>query len=134
MKVIFTNGCFDILHVGHVKRLYQAKSFGDYLVVGLNSDRSVRQLKGENRPILNQDDRMKMLKALEVVDEVVIFDEDEPANLIKRIRPDVLVQGEDHKDYVSGADFVKSCGGKVVLLPLEEGYSTTKIIERIKVL
>ena len=128
-KVVFTNGCFDILHAGHVKYLARARELGDLLVVGLNSDASVKRLKGEARPINSQDDRACVLSGLGFVDYVVIFDEDTPLNLITKIKPDVLVKGADYKDKeVIGSDIVK----EVRLIDFVEGKSTTGIIKRIK--
>lgn len=128
-KIIFTNGCFDILHIGHVKYLEKAKTFGDTLILGLNSDESIKKLKGEKRPINTQNDRLNILAALEVVDFIVIFDEETPLDLIKQIKPDVLVKGADYKNKkVSGQDFAQ----ELKLVDLEEGKSTTKIIDRIK--
>lgn len=130
--VVFTNGCFDILHSGHVSYLNFARAQGDALIVGLNSDRSVRQGKGDLRPVNGQDERAVVLAALECVDAVVVFDEDEPAALIAEILPDVLVKGEDWAHYVSGREVVEQNGGKVVLAPLVKGRSTTGTIERIR--
>ena len=131
--VVFTNGCFDILHSGHVKYLRQAASLGEVLVVGLNSDSSVKRLKGPTRPINNQEDRAEILCALGFVDYVVIFDEDTPLELIKVIQPDVLVKGGDYTpENVVGADFVKSRGGELFLIPFVEGKSTTNIIKKIE--
>jgi D-beta-D-heptose 7-phosphate kinase/D-beta-D-heptose 1-phosphate adenosyltransferase len=131
-RVVFTNGCFDLLHAGHVDYLAFARAQGDVLVVGLNSDRSVRANKGADRPLVGQDDRARLLAALEAVDCVVIFDEDEPADLIAAVRPDVLVKGEDWKHYISGRDIVERAGGRVVLAPLVAGKSTTSLLERIR--
>ena len=131
--VVFTNGCFDILHAGHVKYLREAASLGEVLVVGLNSDASVKRLKGSSRPVNNQEDRAEILCALGFVDYVVIFDEDTPLELIKIIQPDVLVKGGDYKpENVVGADFVKSRGGELFLIPFVEGKSTTNIIRKIE--
>lgn len=132
--IVFTNGCFDLLHPGHVDFLSRCKQFGDVLIVGLNSDRSVRRLgKGDDRPICNEQERAAMLSALADVDYVVLFDEPDPENLIRAIRPDVLVKGQDWADRgVVGQQFVESIGGRVELLPLLEGYSTTGLIERIR--
>lgn len=128
-KVVFTNGCFDILHRGHISYLQKARELGDMLIVGLNSDASIKRLKGASRPIIAQDDRAAILAALECVDFVVIFDEDTPINLIKNIAPDVLVKGADYKDKeVVGSDVAK----EVVLIDFIEGKSSTSIIERIK--
>ncbi|HOD18262.1 MAG TPA: D-glycero-beta-D-manno-heptose 1-phosphate adenylyltransferase [Candidatus Cloacimonadota bacterium] len=132
-KIVFTNGCFDILHAGHVQYLEQAKKLGDILVVGLNSDASVRRLKGENRPINKQEDRALVLAALEFVDYIIIFEEDTPYELIKIVNPDVLVKGGDWKETdIIGADIVQAKGGTVLSLPLRPGLSTSKIIEEIK--
>jgi len=131
-KVVFTNGCFDILHVGHVKYLQEAKSQGDILVVGINADASVRKLKGSERPIQNEVDRGEVLSALGCVDYVAIFEEDTPENLIKLIKPDVLVKGGDWKvDQIVGSDFVMSYGGKVKSLQFVQGKSTTNIVSKI---
>ena len=132
-RVVFTNGCFDILHAGHVKYLREAAKLGEVLVVGLNSDSSVKRLKGESRPINSQNDRAEILCALGFVDYVVIFEEDTPLNLIQVIQPDVLVKGGDYTpDKVVGADFVKSRGGELFLIPFVEGKSTTNIIRKIE--
>jgi rfaE bifunctional protein nucleotidyltransferase chain/domain len=129
--LVFTNGCFDILHAGHVDYLAFSRRQGDALVVGLNSDASVKRNKGNDRPINNEDDRAFVLAALECIDFVVIFDEDEPAPLIDKIIPDVLVKGEDWAHYVSGRETVEANGGKVVLAKMVEGKSTTDTITRI---
>ena len=132
-RVVFTNGCFDILHAGHVKYLREAAKLGEVLVVGLNSDSSVKRLKGESRPVNSQEDRAEILCALGFVDYVVIFEEDTPLNLIKTIQPDVLVKGGDYTpDKVVGADFVASRGGELFLIPFVEGKSTTNIIKKIE--
>lgn len=131
-RVVFTNGCFDILHLGHIKYLQKAKELGDILVVGLNSDISVRNLKGNKRPIFNQDERSQILLALSCVDFVIFFDEKTPLMLIKQIKPDVLVKGGDWKtEDIVGSDFVINRGGVVRSLNFEDGYSTTKTIEKI---
>ncbi|MBF0241773.1 MAG: D-glycero-beta-D-manno-heptose 1-phosphate adenylyltransferase [Desulfamplus sp.] len=131
-KIVFTNGCFDILHAGHVAYLDAASNQGDILVVGLNSDNSVKKIKGERRPIISQTQRAKVLAALECVDYVVIFDEPDPENLIKKIAPDVLVKGADwSEEKIIGSDFVKKLGGKVQRIELVPEISTTTIIERI---
>jgi D-beta-D-heptose 7-phosphate kinase/D-beta-D-heptose 1-phosphate adenosyltransferase len=131
-KIVFTNGCFDLLHVGHVKLFQFAKKNGEILVVGLNSDGSVRKLKGAGRPVLNQDERAFILSAIEQVDYIVIFGEDTPLKLIRAVRPDVLVKGADYtKDTVVGRDFVETYGGRVELAPLVEGSSSTGIMSRI---
>ena len=129
--LVFTNGCFDILHAGHVDYLSFARQQGDALVVGLNSDASVKRNKGEDRPINSEEDRAYVLAALEAVDYVVIFDDDEPAPLVADIIPDILVKGEDWAHYVSGREVVEANGGKVVLAKLVEGRSTTRVIDRI---
>jgi len=132
-KVVFTNGCFDLLHKGHVSYLKKASELGDILVVGLNSDASVRRLKGEDRPVNAQEDRATVLSALESVDYIVIFDEDTPENLIENIQPDILVKGADYKkEDVVGAEFVEKHGGKVELIDYLAGYSTTKIIDKME--
>ncbi len=130
-SLVFTNGCFDILHQGHVSYLTFARQQGDRLVVGLNSDASVRRNKGPERPVNEQNARALVLAALEMVDYVVIFDEDEPADIIARILPDVLVKGKDWAHYVSGREVVEANGGKVVLAEMVPGVSTTGIIERV---
>ena len=130
--VVFTNGCFDVLHPGHVELLAKARSKGTILVVAINSDRSVRELKGPERPIRNQNDRARVLSALECVDYIVIFDEQTPERLIEQIAPDVLVKGADWRGNVVGQEFVESHGGRVALIELVEGYSTTDELERIR--
>ncbi len=130
-KVVFTNGCFDILHVGHTRLLSQAAALGDYLVVGLNSDASVRRLKGPTRPLNSEDARGELLAALECVDAVTIFDEDTPLRLIESILPDILVKGGDYRpDQVVGRDEVEAAGGILVLIPLVEGHSTTGLVQK----
>lgn len=131
-KVIFTNGCFDILHVGHVRYLQAARSLGDCLVMAINSDSSVRGLKGDKRPIVPQGERAELLAALECVDYVTIFNEPDPLNTIKAVKPDSLVKGGDwSEDQIIGGEFVKSIGGQVERIPYIEGASTTNIIEEI---
>ena len=131
-KIVFTNGCFDILHVGHVRYLAAARSEGDLLVIGLNSDVSVRSIKGEKRPIVTQDQRAEVLASLEFVDYIVFFDEPEPLLLIEMLKPDVLVKGEDWtEENIVGSDFVKSKGGKVVRIKFVDETSTSGIIEKI---
>ncbi len=134
MRVVFTNGVFDLLHPGHLRYLQEARRLGDVLVVGLNSDRSVRALsKGDDRPINAEDDRAELLSALACVDLVVIFDEDTPHALVSALQPDILVKGADWgADHIVGRDVVEARGGQVVRIPVVEGYSTTKLIERIK--
>ena len=130
-KIVFTNGCFDVLHAGHVRYLGFARSQGDVLIVGLNADESVTRLKGEGRPVNPAGDRAEVLSGLAAVDHVVVFHEDDPYALITEVRPDVLVKGEDWKDKgVVGADVVTSYGGSVVLAPLLPGRSTTAILRR----
>ena len=125
--IVFTNGCFDILHRGHIEYLKQSKKPGTYLIVGINSDNSVRRLKGENRPINNQWDRKSVLEELRCVDEVIIFDEDTPYNLIKKIRPDIITKGGDYKvEDVVGHDLAQT-----VIIPYIEGYSTSKILKKL---
>ncbi len=132
LKVVFTNGCFDILHRGHVEYLTDAKSCGDKLVTALNSDSSVRGLKGDFRPIQSQDDRAAILDALASVDLVVIFDEDTPAEIIKTLIPDVLVKGGDYTpETIVGADTVTANGGEVKIIPFRSGQSTSIILEKI---
>ena len=131
-RIVFTNGCFDILHVGHIEYLKKAKALGDILVVGLNSDSSVRSIKGPKRPVNNEKARAKVLAALYFVDYVTIFDEPTPENLIRKLRPDVLVKGGDWKaEDIVGADFVKRSGGKVARISFVKGYSTTHLMKRI---
>jgi rfaE bifunctional protein nucleotidyltransferase chain/domain len=131
-KVVFTNGCFDILHHGHIHYLSEAKSFGHCLIVGLNSDRSVRHIKGKGRPLIPQRARAELLAALCFVDGVVIFDEDNPLSIIEYLMPHVLVKGADwSEDKIVGADIVKKAGGEVKRIPLVPGVSTTEIIRRI---
>ena len=131
-KIVFTNGCFDIIHAGHVDYLKKARALGDILVVGLNSDDSIRRIKGEKRPIIPQEMRAEVLSSLKPVDYVVIFEEDTPANLIKTIKPDILVKGGDWElDKIVGREFVESYGGKVLTIPFTYDISTTKIINTI---
>jgi len=131
-KIVFTNGCFDILHKGHVEYLNKAKKLGDILIVGLNSDDSVKKLKGEKRPINNNDSRAVILASLFFVDAVVIFNDETPLNLIKMILPDILVKGGDYiPENIVGYDEVKKNGGETVTINLVDGYSTTKIINKL---
>jgi rfaE bifunctional protein nucleotidyltransferase chain/domain len=131
-RIVFTNGCFDLLHPGHIHTLTQAKALGDVLVVAINSDASVKRLKGERRPILNQEERAVMLSALAMVDYVTIFAENTPLEVIRLLLPDVLVKGGDWgADAVVGREVVEANGGEVVLIPYQTGFSTTDIIERI---
>jgi D-beta-D-heptose 7-phosphate kinase / D-beta-D-heptose 1-phosphate adenosyltransferase len=132
-KIVFTNGCFDVLHIGHVEYLKFCKNAGSVLVVGLNSDASVKIIKGPARPINNQFDRAAVLAAMEAVDYIVIFDEPDPFNLIKQVKPDILIKGQDwEKKGIIGADFVSQYSGKILFAPLVEGKSSTKIIEKVK--
>ena len=132
-RLVFTNGCFDLIHAGHVRYLSEARALGDALVVALNSDRSVRALKGEGRPILNEHERAEVIAALEAVDYVIVFDEETPRELIAALLPDVLVKGGDWPlDEIVGRDEVEAAGGRVLSLPYVEGSSTTDIIERIR--
>jgi rfaE bifunctional protein nucleotidyltransferase chain/domain len=131
--VVFTNGCFDLLHRGHVHLLREAKAAGDLLIVAVNSDRSVKAIKGPTRPVFSEADRIELIAALEMVDYVILFDEPDPYRLIAAIKPNILVKGGDWgADEVVGADIVEREGGRVVLVPYLKGYSTTKIIERIR--
>lgn len=132
-KIVFTNGCFDILHRGHVEYLSKAAAFGDVMVVGLNTDASVKRLKGPSRPVNDEYARAFVLAGLEFVSAVVLFDEDTPYNLIKKVQPDFLVKGSDYKpENIVGYDIVTAKGGKVVTVDLVEGYSTTKTIEKMQ--
>jgi len=132
-KIVFTNGCFDILHKGHIRLLRKAKSLGDILVVGLNTDASVRRLKGKGRPFIKEKDRAEILSSLELVDYVVLFKQDTPYELIKIVKPDILVKGGDYKtEEVVGRDIVERSGGKVYIFPVVKGVSTTEIAKRIK--
>lgn len=131
-KIVFTNGCFDIMHVGHVRYLTAAKAKGNILVVGLNSDKSVKAIKGEKKPIICESQRAEVLAGLCGVDYIIIFDEPDPLKLIQAIKPDVLVKGADwSEDKIIGADFVKSHGGQVVRVPLVPKISTSSIIQKI---
>ena len=132
-RIVFTNGCFDILHAGHVAYLQDSRKLGDLLIIGLNSDESVRRLKGNGRPINIFNDRAEVLSALSSVDYVTIFEEDTPYNLIKSILPDVLVKGGDYDpENIVGADIVKKNGGQIITIPFVEGKSTTEIIKKIQ--
>ncbi|MBN1826301.1 MAG: D-glycero-beta-D-manno-heptose 1-phosphate adenylyltransferase [Candidatus Eisenbacteria bacterium] len=131
-KVVFTNGCFDVLHAGHLDVLRSARAEGDFLVVGLNGDDSVRRLKGEGRPLVGQEERAELLAALEPVDRVVLFHEETPARIIEKLLPDVLVKGGDYgPDTIVGAETVRHSGGRVVIVPLREGLSTRGLIALI---
>jgi D-beta-D-heptose 7-phosphate kinase/D-beta-D-heptose 1-phosphate adenosyltransferase len=132
-KVVFTNGCFDILHRGHLHLLREAKALGDLLIVALNGDSSVRHIKGPSRPVIAESERAELIAALEMVDYVTLFDELDPYRVIKEIRPDFLVKGGDwSKEEVVGADIVEQSGGKVVVIPYLKGFSTTQIIGRMR--
>jgi rfaE bifunctional protein nucleotidyltransferase chain/domain len=132
-RIAFTNGCFDLLHPGHIRSLEQARSFCDALIVALNSDRSVWEVKGHGRPLVGQNDRAEVLAALAAVDWVVIFDEPTPQRLIARLRPDVLVKGEDWaREEIAGRAEVEASGGRVARIPIDPSYSTTEIIRRIR--
>lgn len=132
-KIVFTNGCFDILHLGHLDYLSKARNLGDILIIGLNSDESVRIIKGQNRPITDQYARSVFLASLRFVDRVILFDEPTPFNLINEVMPDILVKGSDYKrDDIVGADIVEKSGGKIITVDFLDGYSTTSIIEKIR--
>ena len=127
----FTNGCYDLLHPGHVRLLEAARSMGDVLIVALNSDAGVRRAKGPSRPVLPEAERAEVVGALEAVDAVTLFDEDTPRELIAELLPDVLVKGADWVHFIAGKEEVEAAGGRVVTVPLEPGYSTTSLVERI---
>ena len=132
-KIVFTNGCFDIIHAGHVDYLRKASELGDYFIIGLNSDNSVKRLKGNNRPINCETARKIVLEGIKGVDDVILFDEDTPFNLINVVLPDVLVKGGDYlPENVVGKDIVEDNGGRVEIIPFLEGYSTSSIIEKIR--
>lgn len=132
-RIVFTNGCFDLLHAGHVALLERARRLGDALIVAINSDRSVRSLKGPGRPIIGQRDRARVLAALECVDYVTIFDQPTPLKLLQRLRPHILVKGADWgTTAIVGAKLVQARGGRVVRVPLVKGYSTTRLLDRIR--
>ena len=130
-KVVFTNGCYDILHPGHIRLLESARSLGDVLILALNTDSSVQRLKGPKRPLLTERQRAALALRLEAVDAVTLFDEDTPRELIGAVLPDVLVKGSDWSHFVAGREEVEAAGGEVKLLPLEPGYSTTATVEEI---
>ena len=131
-RIVFTNGCFDILHYGHAKYLQDARSKGDYLVVGVNSDSSIKKIKGRNRPVIKEADRLRVVEALGCVDFVVLFKEDNPLKVIMALKPDILVKGSDwNKKKIIGADFVESYGGRVKTIKLVKGRSTSAIIKKI---
>ena len=132
-KTVFTNGCFDILHRGHLHVLREAKALGDLLIVAVNSDGSVKRLKGPSRPVISEVGRSELIAALEMVDYVTLFDETDPRRLIEEIQPDILAKGGDwRRDQVVGADIVERSGGKVAVIPYLKGFSTTEIIERVR--
>ena len=129
-KIVFTNGCFDILHRGHIEYLSKASDLGDVLIIGLNTDASVKRIKGEGRPVQDETSRALILASLRFVEAVILFDEDTPYDLISMIKPDVLVKGGDYtEETIVGADIVKAIGGEVVTIPLVEGYSTSGLIK-----
>ena len=130
-KVVFTNGCYDLLHPGHVRLLEQARSLGDVLILALNSDNSVRRLKGPSRPLLSEQERAEVAAGLAAVDAITVFDEDTPRELIAAVLPDVLVKGADWAHWIAGREEVEAAGGQVMALALEPGYSTTGIVEEI---
>lgn len=131
--IVFTNGCFDILHIGHIDYLFKASKLGDKLIVGVNTDKSIQRIKGENRPIQNESSRASILAALSCVDAVVLFHEDTPKQLIELIQPNTLVKGADYKiEDIEGSDFVIANGGSVETIPFLKGYSTSHIINSIK--
>ena len=133
LRIVFTNGVFDLLHPGHVRYLQHARNLGDMLVVGLNADASVRRNKGADRPIIPEHERAEVLAALECVDAVVVFGEDTPAEIVRLVQPDILVKGADWPaDQIVGRDTVEARGGRVVLVPVEQGHSTSAIVERVK--
>lgn len=132
LSVVFTNGCFDIIHRGHVEYLAKAASLGQVMVLGVNTDLSVRKIKGDSRPVQDQDTRALVLAAMEFVSAVILFDEDTPYELIKAVQPDILVKGADYKpEEIVGYDIVTARGGKVVTIPFVEGFSTTSIIQKL---
>jgi D-beta-D-heptose 7-phosphate kinase/D-beta-D-heptose 1-phosphate adenosyltransferase len=132
-KIVFTNGCFDLLHIGHLSILREAAALGDKLVLAINSDASVRRLKGETRPLIPETERATLLAALECVDAITIFDEDTPLEILKELKPDILVKGQDYQLHeVVGRELVESLGGRVELVPLLPEHSTSALIERIR--
>lgn len=130
-KVVFTNGCYDILHPGHVRLLERSRSLGDVLVLALNTDSSVQRLKGPKRPFLNEQQRVEVALSLQAVDAVTLFDEDTPRELIAEVLPDVLIKGADWAHFIAGREEVEAAGGTVMTLPLEPGFSTTNIVDEI---
>ena len=129
--VVFTNGCYDLLHPGHIRMLEQARSLGDVLILALNSDAGVRRIKGPSRPLIPEQERATLALALEAVDAVTLFDEDTPRELITSVLPDVLVKGADWSHFIAGREEVEAAGGRVLTIPLEAGYSTTNTVERL---
>ncbi len=129
--VVFTNGCYDLLHPGHLRLLEQCRSMGDVLILALNSDASARRMKGPSRPVLREAERAEVALALEAVDAVTLFDEDTPRELIAAVLPDVLVKGADWSHFIAGREEVEAAGGKVIAAPLEAGHSTTSILDKI---
>ncbi len=130
-KVVFTNGCYDVLHPGHIRLLEAARSLGDVLILALNTDASVQRLKGPTRPLISEDQRAELAMALAAVDAVMFFDEDTPRELIAAVLPDFLIKGADWTHFIAGREEVEAAGGKVLALPLEPGYSTTGILEQV---
>ena len=132
-KIVFTNGCFDLIHLGHIEILARSSDFGDKLIIGVNSDLSIKKLKGENRPIIQQSSRVRQLSALEFVDAVILFDEETPIKLIETIKPDVITKGGDYTaKNIVGNEVVSQKNGEVIIIPLTQGYSTTSILNKIK--
>ncbi|MFL2574493.1 MAG: D-glycero-beta-D-manno-heptose 1-phosphate adenylyltransferase [Flavobacteriales bacterium] len=132
-KIIFTNGCFDLIHLGHLEILARSADLGDKLIVGINSDMSIKKIKGNSRPIIEEESRVKQLAAIEFIDAVILFNEDTPYNLIKVIKPDVLTKGGDYKkNDIVGNELINKEQGDVVIIPLTQGFSTTSILEKIK--
>ena len=132
-KIVFTNGCFDLIHLGHLEILARSADLGDKLIVGINSDMSIKKIKGNSRPIIEEDSRAKQLAAIEFIDAVILFNEDTPYNLINILKPDVLTKGGDYKkNDIVGNQLMNKEHGKVVIIPLTQGYSTTSILEKIK--
>jgi D-glycero-beta-D-manno-heptose 1-phosphate adenylyltransferase len=129
--VVFTNGCYDILHPGHIRLLEKARSLGDLLILALNTDASVARLKGPTRPLISEDERARMALLLEAVDAVTLFDEDTPRELIAEVLPDILIKGADWAHFIAGREEVEAAGGKVMALALEPGFSTTNIVEEL---
>jgi len=132
-KIVFTNGCFDLIHLGHLEILARSADLGDRLIVGINSDKSIKKIKGKSRPIIQEDSRAKQLAAIEFIDAVILFNEDTPFDLINILKPDVLTKGGDYKkNDIVGNELINKERGEVVIIPLNQGYSTTSILEKIK--